>query len=199
MATTNPQVEFHTLTLKQDDTSLPSALTEHLTKLKTDNSIRSIHRGKQIEHPTRWSVIIVTTTPGRDAASSWAATLGNTLLDSRSIVITAPGVRGNLAAALDAPCTEVFTCHGVDDGFLDANMKPFAEGVDKGRPDGFHGLAYGEFDQPADGDLAAGPAVRILLGWDSKEAHLAQRGEGKGRPNIDLAVSWREMAGKTWG
>lgn len=187
--TTNPQVEFHTLTLEQDDTTLPSALTEHLTRLKkTDNSIQSIHLGKHIEQPTRWSVIIVTTA-GRDAASSRPPTLDSTLPDSRSLAITLPGVRGNLAAALDAPCTEVFTCHGVDDGFLDANMKPFAKGVDEGRPDGFHGLAYGEFDQPAaGGDLPAGPAVRILLGWDSKEAHLAQRGEGKGRRMISCCV-----------
>lgn len=168
-------IEFHTLTLKHPATNqIPSALNDHLTNLKSNPAIHSIHLGQQIEHPARMSLIITGSSPD----PAWINAL-DTLVDSRSS-ITEPNPRGNPPAALDAPCTEVFTCHGVDDGFLDSNMRPFAEGVEHGRPEGFHGSTYGAFELPGGGDQPKGTAVRILLGWDSKEAHLAQRGEGKG-------------------
>lgn len=177
----HPSIEFHTLTLPDADTTLPSALNDHLTKLKSDTSIHSIYLGQQLEKPTRWSLII-TRRPSSSSSSgpsaAWTTAL-DALVESRSSV-TAPSPHGDLHAALDAPCTEVFTGYGVDHDFLDANMKPFADGMVHDHPPGFHGLAYAEFEQPAGGDQPAGAAVRALLGWDSKEAHLAQKGEGKG-------------------
>ena len=173
-----PSIDFYTLTLPYTETTLPSALYDHLTELKSDTSIHSIHVGQQLEHPTRWSLILTRDPPAPGPSPAWAAAL-DAFVESR-FHVTAPAPRGDPLAALDAPCTEVFTCYDVDDGFLDANMGPFAEGVRRGRPPGFHGLAYAQFEQPAGGYQPSGPAVTILLGWDSKEAHLVERNEGQG-------------------
>lgn len=60
-------------------------------------------------------------------------------------------------------------------------MKPFAENVDSAKLPGHHGSFYGQYDvlmhdtpNPPEGNT-----VSMMLGWDSKEAHLAERGEGK--------------------
>lgn len=189
-------IEFSTFTFKpsaqSDPSQPPASLTDTLTQLKSLADVHSIYIGRQIEEPSVWyRVTTWPSTAAREAFDNSPAFAPWHLAFSSDLDSYQPGVRvrvsdgsANLDAALGAPCTEVFTCYGVDEGFLDGHMKPFADGVEAGKPLGFHGSAYGEFEQERE-DKPTGPAVRILLGWDSKEAHLAQRGEGKGMRELE--------------
>ncbi|KAK4044536.1 hypothetical protein C8A01DRAFT_42716 [Parachaetomium inaequale] len=80
-------------------------------------------------------------------------------------------------AALGAPCTEVFTAFGVEDGFAEGNVGRFVSAVGARPPEGFEGLAFGESVQGDDGG-GEERAVRMVIGWVSREAHL----EAKGAP-----------------
>jgi hypothetical protein len=59
-------------------------------------------------------------------------------------------------------------------------MKPFAVACSEGKLAGLHGLAYGEFVQGEheDSSVIPGRASRLLMGWDSKEAHLQHKNSG---------------------
>ena len=82
-------------------------------------------------------------------------------------------------AVLKAPTTEVFTGYGAEPGFAE-NVKSFAEKVDAEKPEGYLGAVHGEVL----GDISKGPdepkgkAVKLLIGWTSKEAHV----EAKSKP-----------------
>ncbi|KAL2020884.1 hypothetical protein VTK56DRAFT_7875 [Thermocarpiscus australiensis] len=81
------------------------------------------------------------------------------------------------SAVFEAPCTEVFTAFGVEEGFAD-NVGRFVEKVDAEAPVGYKGAAYGEGVR-AEGDDGE-EVVRVLIGWTSKEAHF----EAKERPGV---------------
>jgi hypothetical protein len=80
---------------------------------------------------------------------------------------------------LGAPCTEVFTAFGVEEGFAE-NVGRFVGAVDGDAPEGYRGAAFGEsVDLEEDGNGDGGEkAVRMVIGWTSREAHL----EAKGKP-----------------
>ncbi|KJZ77867.1 hypothetical protein HIM_02504 [Hirsutella minnesotensis 3608] len=91
-------------------------------------------------------------------------------------------LRGDPAAALAAPCTEVFSMFGTSAAFLDDRLAPFVAEIDRGRLLGYRGSAYGQLEALMHhGDVVSpeGRALVALIGWDSKDAHLAQRGDGK--------------------
>jgi hypothetical protein len=81
----------------------------------------------------------------------------------------------NPLRALGAPCTEVVTAFGVEPQFIE-NCRGFAEKVDGGRVDGYHGYGCGEvLAEIAKGDEEKAPAAMLIIGWDSKEAHVAAK------------------------
>jgi len=83
-----------------------------------------------------------------------------------------------VAAALSAPTTEVFTGFGVEPGF-DSSVREFAARVTAEGPVGYHGCAAGpSVEDIGKPDGEKGPAVMLVIGWDSKEAHT----EAKGKP-----------------
>ncbi|PHH72395.1 hypothetical protein CDD83_4983 [Cordyceps sp. RAO-2017] len=57
-------------------------------------------------------------------------------------------------------------------------MAPFAATFDPALLAGFHAVAYGPLRFLA-GPAPDGAAAVMLLGWDSREAHLAHKGDGK--------------------
>lgn len=176
-------VEITTLTFKSHN---PPDLTSIANHLKAVPGVKSLLFGQQIEHPSNCTLITLWSSPSaqRDFTTSEAYTSYSSHL--RDIVEGHSSIKinmiGNLQAALSAPCTEFFSAYGVDIDFCEKGMKPFAEGVDKGGVPNYHGSAYGEFENSNPlRDHPSGPSVAIVLGWDSKEAHLAQRGDGKGK------------------
>jgi hypothetical protein len=89
-------------------------------------------------------------------------------------------------AALGAPCTEVFTAYGVEEGFAEGNVGRFVSAVGARPPEGFRGVAFGDSVSVPGGDGDDGDgegeerAVRMVIGWVSREAHLEAKGAAGG-------------------
>jgi len=84
-----------------------------------------------------------------------------------------------LSDVLTAPTTEVVTAYGVEEGF-EKNMRTFSDVLhheSQGKDVGFHGsiagTAVSDISKEEGGEK--GPAVALLVGWDSREAHGAAR------------------------
>jgi hypothetical protein len=80
-----------------------------------------------------------------------------------------------------APVMEVATFYDAEPTMLQ-NVEKFAAALEKGNPDGFHGVVYGKVMEKivrhagvGKEDAKPGEAVVLLIGWDSKEIHLAFR------------------------
>ncbi|PTD12452.1 hypothetical protein FCULG_00003742 [Fusarium culmorum] len=148
--------------------------------------VESVYLGRPLEKPDYWFLgIRWTSRPAYDAfvsgpaATDWHASL-RALVTGHPIVSPTAEYTGHVESALDAPITEVCTCWDIDHTFTEDNMKPFAAACSEGKLAGLHGLAYGEFVQGEheDSSVIPGRASRLLMGWDSKEAHLQQKNSG---------------------
>jgi hypothetical protein len=108
-----------------------------------------------------------------DAALSYRSSqLASSLAPGEhTLAFTAPG----WAAVLDAPCTEVFTGFGAEEGFA-ANVESFVSSVDANPPEAYRGAASGESLGGSE------KVVRMVIGWTSREAHL----EAKEKPGGEL-------------
>ncbi|KAK4171470.1 hypothetical protein QBC36DRAFT_339894 [Triangularia setosa] len=81
-------------------------------------------------------------------------------------------------AVLKAPCTEVFTAFGAEDGF-EEQVGRFVTAVKGDMPEGYKGADYGgEVKVDGEGGGNGEKSVRMVIGWVSKEAHV----EAKGKP-----------------
>jgi quinol monooxygenase YgiN len=173
----------------------PAAFTAVATQLKATTGVNGVYLGRQIEHPDLWTWIV--RWDSQAAYDGFVSSEGfGPLIQSFLALLIDPAspeaqalpprqpptnirfTGGTVDTALDAPVTEVFSCYAVDDGFLDANLKTFAQALDSAGIPSYHGYAFGSFHYEAP-DQPKGEATRLLIGWDSKEAHLAQKGEGK--------------------
>lgn len=98
----------------------------------------------------------------------------------------------NTAVLGSAQVTEVVTFYDAEPGLLQ-NAEKFAAALEKGKPKGFHGVVYGKVMEKivrhADigkEDVKTGEAVVLMIGWDSKEIHLAFRDTDLFKENIRL-------------
>jgi hypothetical protein len=73
------------------------------------------------------------------------------------------------------------------------NVAKFAKVIDEGRPEGYHGVAYGavmeEIVRPAEQGKAGvrpGRACVILIGWETVELHMEFRESVLFKENIAL-------------
>ncbi|EXA53271.1 hypothetical protein FOQG_07336 [Fusarium oxysporum f. sp. raphani 54005] len=160
-----------------------SSVTDHL---KSIPGVESVYLGRPLEKPDYWVLgIRWASRPAYDAfvsgsaATDWHASL-RALLTEHPIVSPIAEYTGRAELALHAPITEFCTCWGADETFTEDNMKPFAVACEEGGLAGLHGLAYGEFVQGEheNPSVIPGRASRLLMGWDSKEAHLQHKNNG---------------------
>ncbi|KAG8675167.1 hypothetical protein FPOAC2_01212 [Fusarium poae] len=160
-----------------------SSVTEHL---KSIPGVESVYLGRPLEKPDYWFLgIRWTSRPAYDAfvsgsaATDWHASL-RALVIGHPIVSSIAEYTGHAESALHAPITEICTCWDIDHTFTEDNMKQFAVACSEGKLAGLHGLAYGEFVQGEheDSSVIPGRASRLLMGWDSKEAHLQHKNSG---------------------
>lgn len=163
-----------------------SSVTDHI---KSIPGVESVYLGRPLEKPDYWFLgIRWISRPAYDAfvsgpaATDWHASL-RALVTGHPIVSPTAEYTGHVESALHAPITEVCTCWDIDHTFTEDNMKPFAAACSEGKLAGLHGLAYGEFVQGEheDSSVIPGRASRLLMGWDSKEAHLQQKNSGSGK------------------
>jgi quinol monooxygenase YgiN len=181
-------LEFVLVKLKPDvldDPSTPGkAVLDLIDDLKQLPGIAHVYYGQVIEDPSKWQFILQWESVAANEAFASSDALGK-LQASLGAVVAEPPVLSptvdythNVDAALTAPVTEVCTCWGVDEKFHEERMHAFADPVDAFGLSGYYGMGRAEFDQPVhpDASVVDGHASRIILGWDSKEAHMAHKG-----------------------
>lgn len=152
--------------------------------LKQTPGVLALYYGQVIEDATKWQFIIRWESVAANQAFASSPALAPLQAGLAGLVASPPILSPTteyshgVDAALAGPVTEVCTCWGVDEGFHAENMTAFANPVDAAKLPGFNGMARAEFDQPAhpDPSVVEGHASRIILGWDSKEAHMAHKG-----------------------
>ncbi|EXV02682.1 AMB domain protein [Metarhizium robertsii] len=186
--TSSELIQIATLKFKpslQQGTELPLSFRDVCRQLQAVPGVSSTYFGQQIERPGTWTWIIRWASLAAHDAFLASPSFTNWIASFRAVVETyifwKALVRGSLSATLNAPCTEVFTAYGTSDTWLEMRMKPFADNVDAANLPGHHGSFYGQYDvlMHDSHDVPEGTTVSMMLGWDSKEAHLAERGEGK--------------------
>ncbi|KAK2004604.1 hypothetical protein LX36DRAFT_353560 [Colletotrichum falcatum] len=212
---TTPITEFVVLTLKNHGSSEPpAAWSDVIGTLKSTPGVNAVYTGTQSEDPSKTVLVVEWASPA--AFSEFAASESYTPWFASLKAVSAhtspgsPGVAPPLfykvpftadsdpAAVLEAPCTEVFVAFGVDDSFVGQTAE-FVQGLTQGGAslEGFRGHAYGAISTPlaveGSEDEEKGPAVTLLLGWDSKQAHLdAKAKAGPISDNIHLLRSGRK-------
>ncbi|OHF01374.1 hypothetical protein CORC01_03407 [Colletotrichum orchidophilum] len=206
-----PVTEFIIFTFKNHSSSPtqpPAAWSDVVSTLKSVPGVNALYTGAQLEDPSKTVLVIEWASPEAFSAFAssesympWFASLKAVVSASPvfyKVPFTAdPG--SDPASVLRAPCTEVFVAYGVEPSFAGKTAE-FARGLTEGRAEvaGFHGHAYGNISTPLavdapDGDGEKGPAVTLVLGWDSKQAHLdAKAKAGPISDNIHLLRSGRK-------
>lgn len=96
--------------------------------------------------------------------------------DVKETLVIALSPSPSQGPVFDAPCTEIFTAFGAEEGFA-GNVGRFVRAVDGAPPVGYRGAVFGE--SVGDGERI----VRLAIGWESREAHL----EAKGRPGGEFS------------
>lgn len=104
--------------------------------------------------------------------------------ETLGFVFDASQQRQTWRSALRAPCTEVFTAFGAEEGFAE-NVARFVAAVGDERPEGFEGASwFGEDVDLVEVDGDGEKVVRMVIGWASREAHL----EAKARPGGEFCL-----------
>lgn len=170
---------------QHNPSSPPSAFYDVCAQLQAVPGVAAVYLGAQLEDPQSWVwAVRWATGAALDAFvasptyTRWAAGL-RAVTDS--VASSCAFLHGSASAALASPCTEVFTAFAADPDFLDHRMRPFSKCFDPETMPGFRAAAFGQWRPVVyeNAPLPVGNTVAMILGWDSKEAHLAQRGEGK--------------------
>ena len=163
----------------------PSAFLDVAAKLQAVPGARASYLGYQLEDSRRWVWVVRWATGAALDAFLASPSYARWLNSLRAVADTYASSRaylhGSIAASLNRPCTEIVTALDADPGFVEDRLKPFTRLFDRepGVP-GYHALSYGQW-LPVVHDGVAPPvglSAGMLIGWDSKEAHFAQRGEG---------------------
>ncbi|PKS10577.1 hypothetical protein jhhlp_002331 [Lomentospora prolificans] len=176
-------VSIHTFTPTRETWSAS------LVPLKQNPSVKTVYWGKVIEDPEK--IIVAINWSSREALEAFSSSDALAGLagvaTGGSVTAAHLSLEGTSEKALGAPCTEVVTAYGVEPAFI-SQCHDFISKVDTGKLEGYHGYGLGEVQQDIarDGKGDKGPAVILIIGWDSKEAHL----EAKAKPGRELAASY---------
>ncbi|OIW34884.1 hypothetical protein CONLIGDRAFT_29659 [Coniochaeta ligniaria NRRL 30616] len=179
-------VQFTLLKLKPDahldEVGSPAgdALLDVISVVKKADSNNRAFFGHQLENPDIGVLVFVY--PSEEASqvfsTSSAPKLSAFSLSASTRTFKFSPADG-LSAVLTCPTTEVATAYGVEEGY-EKNMRTFSAVIPaelKGKDVGFHGSIVGttvsDISKEEGGEKA--PAVTLLVGWDSREAHMAGR------------------------
>ncbi|KAL1843025.1 hypothetical protein VTJ49DRAFT_3339 [Mycothermus thermophilus] len=115
-----------------------------------------------------------------EAARSFSASQTATSLAAKETLgfVAAGGKQQDLLSVTSAPCTEIFTAFGAEEGFV-ANVGRFVAAVDANQPEGYKGASYAQsIDLATESSTQQETVLRVLIGWTSREAHI----EAKAKP-----------------
>lgn len=119
-----------------------------------------------------------------EAARSYSASQTAATLAAKEILgfVAAGEESKDVLAVVSAPCTEIFTAFGAEEGFV-ANVGRFVAAVDANQPEGYKGGSFAEsVDLSLESTTQQDKVVRMLIGWTSREAHI----EAKAKPGGEL-------------
>ncbi|KAM0262370.1 hypothetical protein ACHAQJ_001839, partial [Trichoderma viride] len=179
-------LELSTLTFKDSPSSPPQSWLDDLKVLASTPGVIALYFGQHIETPEKYSWVARWTaqsaiddfhnSPG---FASWAASF-SAPLSSNSISTCADYV-GDATIPLESPCTEFFINTGVDSEFIPKRLDPFVKVVEDAKLPGLIGGVSGEYVSVMHVGVEAPEqkVVVLLLGWESRDAHIAQQGKGK--------------------
>ncbi|ROT37315.1 hypothetical protein SODALDRAFT_324939 [Sodiomyces alkalinus F11] len=194
-----PITEFVLFKPKQPSPAFDSVISA----LKSVQGVDAVYHGSQLEDQTthvfviRWtSHDAFTAFSSSEAYTPWLADFKALAADPRFYQVR---FTPSATPALDAPCTEVVVAYGIRRAVFVDNLHIFSdrmtEGGRAGSMEGWHANAWGEVTTPlpAPAGGAEGHAAVLLVGWDSKEAHLnAKAVPGPISDNIELIRKERE-------
>lgn len=162
----------------------PSAFLDVAAKLQAVPGARASYLGYQLEDSRKWVWVVRWATGAALDAFLASPSYARWLNSLRAVADTYASSRafmgGNIAASLNSPCTEVVTAFDAEPNFLQDRIKPFSRLFEREYIQGYHSLCYGQW-LPVIYDGVSPPvghSAGLFLGWESKEAHLSQRGEG---------------------
>ncbi|KAK4195174.1 hypothetical protein QBC40DRAFT_316912 [Triangularia verruculosa] len=142
-------------------------LGDVVTKLKSQSGFQQGFLGSKLEDPETW--VLASEWSSASTAREYIASVQDLEAKEISAFSLDTGV-------LKAPCTEVFTAFGTEEGF-EEQVGRFVTAVDENKPEGYKGADYGGEVKVVDGEEGE-KSVRMVIGWVSKEAHV----EAKGKP-----------------
>jgi hypothetical protein len=166
-----------------DFRTFPSSSRPSFESLKSAPGLLAMYLGAQIEAPDTQTLVLHWASP--TAYATAADTEDKADVAKYTFSAQVPVKKGSVAAALDAPCTEVMTAYGVEEGTFFGQCAEFMDKVDSGvgKDDGYHGYVLGgetlgDIRKGEEGEMGKG--LFLVLGWDSKEAHVqAKAGPGR--------------------
>lgn len=179
-------LELSTITLKDSFPSPPQSLLDDLQILASTPGLIALYFGQHLETPTNYTWVAhwssqsaIDSFHASPGFASWAASYAAPL--ATYAVSTSTAYTGDAAVPLEAPCTEFFSNFGADDDFLEKRLTPFLNLIVDAKLPGLVGGITGELvpvvhvgvDEPES------KTVLLLLGWNAKADHTAQKGEGK--------------------
>ncbi|KAK4242359.1 hypothetical protein C8A03DRAFT_11478 [Achaetomium macrosporum] len=138
-------------------------------EIKKQDGLQRVFFGSKMEDVNRG--ILCTEWSSREAALNYRSSgLASSLAAKEEpLAFIAPG----WGTVFEQPCTEVFTGFGALEGFA-GNVGRFVQKMKENPPEGYRGVAFGE----SVGLEGEEKAVRMVIGWTSREAHL----EAKEKP-----------------
>ncbi|KAH7328402.1 hypothetical protein B0I35DRAFT_417358 [Stachybotrys elegans] len=152
------------------------AWTGIITTTKAVPGLAGLYIGQQVEQSSRWTVLARWSAPTdldafvkSPAYQPWFDSIA--ALTAAQPLLVGSFVSGNVAAAVEAPATEVIVAFGTQDGFDFASLTSV---IDAKAFAGYKGNAFGETDIPALEYIPhPGKGGLALLGWESVEGHMA--------------------------
>jgi hypothetical protein len=180
-------LELSSLTFKDSFSSPPQSWIDDLKVLASTPGVIALYFGQQIENPNKYTWLARWTsqsaiddfhkTPGFGPwATSFTAPISSYALS------TCADYEGDATIPLESPCTEFFTNFGVDNEFIPKRLDPFVKVVADAKLPGLIGGVTGQFAPVAHVgvDEPEQKVAILLLGWESREAHVAEQGPGTG-------------------
>ncbi|KAL2122694.1 hypothetical protein VTJ04DRAFT_3149 [Mycothermus thermophilus] len=178
---TSPTVVFQALAGGQQP---PSAVVD---ALKQQAGFQRAFFGVKMEDPD--TGILATEWSNLEAARSYSASQTAATLAAKEILgfVAAGEESKDVLAVVSAPCTEIFTAFGAEEGFV-ANVGRFVAAVDANQPEGYKGGSFAEsVDLSLESTTQQDKVVRMLIGWTSREAHIEAKAKpGAIQDNIEL-------------
>lgn len=177
------------------DNSAAAVLKDCSTTISQQDGYHQMQFGMGLENPNTLQLAIDWTDKGKheafmksDAYGPFFKTFGTIIGGDISLIHVDFQPEGGATKAMGAPVTEVATFHfdgaPPDDAY--DSCKKFIEICEKEAEQKVYGWSYGITHEEIEKDGVKGKGAVLLIGWDSREDHMAFRETDVFKQNIQL-------------